>query len=475
MLENKLINKFLSFSIGSWLTLLIGFVTTPLLTRLIPPDVYGQFSMFNLITSVVMVIFIFGLDQSFVRFFYEKAEYDRPRLLYICLAPPLVVSGVASSFVLLFWRGISRILFNEESFFSILLIVICAIVMYLNRYSLLVVRMQQKGKMYSLLTVIQKLTYIIFVLCMLKFKVIGFYALITATTISFIVTLIIGIAIEKGIWFPKSKRGKVTYREFRQVFQYGSPLVITFLVTWLFQSSDRIAIKIWGGYSDLGIYTSAFTIVSLLNVVQTSFTTFWTPIAFEKFEEHRNERKFFENMTLLVSFVMFLIGVVIIIAKDIFVLLLGDSYREAAFIMPFLVFMPIMHTISETTVIGINFRKKSHYHFIISILTCLLNIVGNAVLVPWIGAKGAAISTGVSYVVFLYLRTILSKRLYNMDYSMRRITISTLMIILLAVYSTFNSFNLIYLLLGLLNLAVIVGLYFKRLKILYDTSRDKDF
>ena len=45
--------------------------------------------------------------------------------------------------------------------------------------------------------------------------------------------------------------------------------------------------------------------------------------------------------------------------KDLLVLLLGEDYRGASVMIPFLCLSPIMLTISDTTVIGITFSKKA--------------------------------------------------------------------------------------------------------------------
>ena len=123
--------------------------------------------------------------------------------------------------------------------------------------------------------------------------------------------------------------------------------------------------------------------------------------------------------------------------------------------MPFLVFSPIMYTVSETTVLGINFLKKPNLHIYIAIVSCLTNIIGNIILVPIIGAKGAAISTGISYIVFFSMRTWLSTGLYKVNYGLKNFYISTISVSILAIYMSFNKINTIGILLGVAVLIVI--------------------
>ena len=182
-------------------------------------------------------------------------------------------------------------------------------------------------------------------------------------------------------------------------------------ITWIFRSIDRVSIKELAGYGEVGIYNGAMTIVALLNAVQGTFTTFWTPVAFETYSLEPNNKEFFTKINKIVTVAMLFIAIGLIATKDILVLLLGLKYREAVFIFPYIVFMPIMYTISETTVIGINFKKKPKCHIYIAVISAAFNLVGNLLLVPKLGAKGAAISTGLSYIIFFIARTYFSKNI----------------------------------------------------------------
>ncbi len=59
------------------------------------------------------------------------------------------------------------------------------------------------------------------------------------------------------------------------------------------------------------------------------------------------------------------------------------------------------YTISETTVCGIVSMKKSKIQIVVAAGACITNIIMNTFLVPRYGCQGAAISTGISYIVFL--------------------------------------------------------------------------
>lgn len=90
-MKNRLLKSFLEFSIGNIATLILGLVSSPIITRLILPDEFGKFSMFTTVTSLIQIILLLGFDQSYVRFYYEEDEENRALLLFRCIKLPILV------------------------------------------------------------------------------------------------------------------------------------------------------------------------------------------------------------------------------------------------------------------------------------------------------------------------------------------------------------------------------------------------
>ncbi len=459
--NNMLLKKFLSFSIGNWIVLVIGIISTPIITRIMDPTEYGKFNMLNMYSNILMLIITCGLDQAYVRFFYEEEEDNRNRLLFESIKIPIILSIVFTIVLLIFKVPISKYIIEEYNLNFIILLIMNILALSINRFSLLTVRMKQRGKFYSLLQVAQKASYLMSVGLFFFIYSSSFMTLACATLVSNIVTVSIAVYSERDIWKFKGVRGKKIKNTQREILKYGVPLVFNSLVIWLFQSADRMAINKYGSLADVGIYSSAMNIIAILNVIQTSFSNFWVPVAYEKYEKNKEDGKFFSNINETVSLLMFLVGIFVILFKDVIVMLLGEQYRIATYIMPFLIFMPVLYTMSEVSVVGINFKKKPKYHIIIGIIACVINIIGNYILVPRIGSKGAAISTGFAYIVFYYARTLISSRLYKVDYNLGRTTIVILAMIILATYSSFNSFSIITVILGI-SIALLIGFLYRK-------------
>ncbi|NQD67785.1 oligosaccharide flippase family protein [Bacillus haikouensis] len=460
-MNDNLFNKFLKFSYGSWVGLLLGLVTTMIVTRIISPSDLGKASMFDVFIQVGMILTIFGTDQAFVRFFYEEHKDHRGTLLFNTLRIPILTTLVLISIIFYFYRPITVFLFEAESLPMAFVLAAGILVQILLRFGQLVIRMQQKGNLYSLLQIFQKIFNLFFIGSLLYLMGAGFEVLIFSKLFTLIVLVVIAIYFGKNYWNISYCNRKGAMHSQKDILKYGAPFVLTIFISWLFEAFDKIALRNWSTFEELGLYSAAMRLVALVLVVRTTFSTFWTPIAYERFEERPDDKKFFWAISILVSYVMFFVAIVSIISKDLIVVLLGNNYSTAATIMPFLVFMPIFYTISETTVIGINFYKKINWHIFIAGISCVFNIMGNWLLVPSYGALGASIATAFSYVIFFTLRTHISLLYYKVNYPLVRIY---LMVVVVSVYA-FISINIESILgnvtIGFLSLFVLTSVFYK--------------
>lgn len=462
-MKESLLSKFLKFSYGSWVGLFLGLVTTMFTTRILPPDAFGKASMFDLFLQVTLILVVFGTDQAFIRFFYEEQPSKRGGLLYNCLKIPVITTIIIVSILFLLYDPITNYLFGEKDFIFGILLAIGIITQLLYRYGQLVIRMQQKGNLYSLLQILQRVFNLIFIIIFFHFLGSSFKVLVISSVITFVLLVLISIRLGKEYWrFSNLSIKNVKHKQL-EILRYGIPFVPTLFITWIFQSFDKVALRQWSDFNELGLYAAAMKLVAMVMILRTTFSTFWTPVSYEKFEKKPEDKSFFKYMTIIVSFSMFLVGIISIAAKDLIIAILGSDYMEAATIMPFLVFMPIMYTISETTVVGINFYKKTNWHIVISGISCTVNILGNWLLVPEHGAIGASISTAISFIIFFALRTWISKRYYSIKYPMIKIYLMIIVIFVYASYSIMIESILLNLVAGGLSTTILLLLFYKDL------------
>lgn len=409
--ENKrksLKSQLVNFGIGPIVGMGISMFTVPVTTRLLSPEEFGKSSLFTLFQSIFLIIGLLGLDQGYVRYYNDK-ETNRTELLQNALFFPLIFCLLLITICLLFLKPISMFLFGSVEIGLMIAFCIFIPVLVLNRFFLLQIRMDLRGKTYSLLNVVSQIITFTILLGLLVFYQKTFRAIIYSTIIaSYINTFIIFLFCNKS--FIKQKFNYSSKIQ-KDLLSFSLPLVPATLLSWVLNSFDKVGLRTWSDFSQLGLYSAAFKIVALLNIFQTIFCTTWTPIAY-KWNEDGVEKEKFEKVSTIVLAGMVILFSFVIVFRDVIMLFLGSEYRNTSKIFVFLLFVPVLYTVSETTCLGIDFSKKTIYTLWTTIITVILNLAGNFLLISKYGAEGAAITTCLSYVVWFWLRTLFSRKLW---------------------------------------------------------------
>lgn len=456
-----ILKHFFIIGAGTFFNLLLGVITTPIITRIVDPIEYGKLSIFTMYSNIALMVLCMGLDQALVRYYYNNEDVkSKSKLLLQCIIIPIIISIILSVFVII--TSYLELINYEFDTYIIILLCIYIIIQIIYRFSLAIVRLEYNSKLYSKLNILLKILYIgIAFPCLLYFKKNYLLILIIATIASAFICMFLSIIAQIKIWKIFSNKRVNNNITLNELIKYAYPFVFSMSITTLFQAIDKISLNYFRSYSEVGIYSSAMSLIHVFAIVQTTFNTLWTPIAVKHYTSDREDKKFYQQANQVITVIMFFIGLSLILVKDLFAILLGNKYREAAYILPFLIFNPIMYTISETTVGGLVFKKKSKSQVIVAIGSCITNFIGNLILVPKFGCQGAAISTGISYIVFFSLRTILANKYYYIDFKLKKIYLLTFVTILYAYYNTFVKFNIISIIGYIVCLLILFILYKK--------------
>lgn len=429
-----MLKKLLQFSIGSFAAAAVSFFTTPVVTYFVIPEYFGIATLFSTIATFLFPIINFGTDQAFMRFFYEKEGNERYALLWSCLFPCCCIFIFLCTVLLIFSHRVALYFFDKDIPYLVVLLCVDLFFRLIQRYSILTIRMQQKALLFSLLnfflSIINTATIIIYSLCFEK----SYLAIIYGGIISNLVLSVIAIFIERKFWFLKFK---ITGVDIKNVLFYAIPLVAAHFLSTLFDGIDKYCLKQFSTFYELGLYSVSFKVIAALRLIQSGFSMYWTPAAFEHYEKHKEDTSLYEAVFENLLFFLILAALLLIMFKDIIVLILSRQYSASAHIMPFLVFLPVMYTITEVSNLGIYFKKKMMYETYTFALLDLIAIALNYVFLRKFGAKGAAMVISIVYLCYFYIRTFFSIKLYLMKFKLAKASIYFLILWIVAFINTF--------------------------------------
>lgn len=421
----NLLKQIRDFAGGPLIGAVINMFTVPFMTRMVSPEEFGKSSLFTLAQTLFGFFIFLGLDQAFVR--YYNTGIEKKKLLFNSIILPVCLCFLVIIGIIFFKETLSFWLFGQYEPLIILGLCLLLPLLIIHGFSFQLIRMELRGKLYSLLSIIFQLTNFVCLVFLLLFVERSFRSIVLALIISNFINTVLVVFFTRDVWalhtlyFDKEL--------LKDLLHFGLPLVPAVVLSWVLNSFDKIGLKSWSSFEQLGLYTAAFKVVSLLGIVQSIFTSVWIPVAY-KWYENRVENTKFDKVSTVVLAVMAACFALIVVCRDIIMLFLGTEYRSASLIFIYLLFVPVMYTISETTVLGIGFSKKTKFSLYVSIICVIINLIGNYFLIPEFGARGAAIATCISYLVFFWMRTLFSRKLWY-KFKINKYIINILLLFLL--------------------------------------------
>ncbi|HIF9091541.1 TPA: oligosaccharide flippase family protein [Photobacterium damselae] len=398
--------KIILFSIGPIIGSLLGFITVPLLAWFFSPDDIGKISIINTIIGFFIIIFSLGGDQVYIREYHEST--NKNKLFKESVLPSLILFLFVLIIVFVFDFDFVSFFISDKDL--TLWVIFCVFFQVINRYFSLILRMSDSGGMFSITQVLQKFTFVIAVLFSVIFvKEPSFNYILSALFLSSLVSMLFSILVSK---INNLFRQDIDFSNIKNNLKYGLPFVPAGIAYWGLTGIDKLVLNEFSKTSELALYSISLSFSSAAIIFQSIFSILWAPTVYR----WKSENKGLEQIpivlnlaTITIVLILSFIGVFSWIASYF----VPATYSNLKFIISACMIPPLFYTLSEITVIGIGITKKSNFNIVISILSFLLNLFLTYLLVPIYGAAGAAVSTALSYLLFFFLRTIISSLVWK--------------------------------------------------------------
>lgn len=394
--------KIAAFALGPIAGAALGFITLPIITWFFSQEDIGRLAMLNVVISFSILLFSLGLDQAYVREFHGAK--NKPALFKIAILPGLLLLITALLLLVSSNNVISRWLFEVDSLLLSFLVAVAILSAFLSRFLSLILRMNERGLAYSMSQFLPKLLLISIVGGYVTFSVTKSITnlLLANLSASLFVCIIFSWNTRKE-WLLGVKE-KVDYADLKRLLKFGMPLILGGLAFWGLTATDKILLKELSDFEQLGLYSVAVSFAAAAAIFQNVFSTIWAPTVYKWAAAGENLDKVHSvnRYVLLVVIVLFCIAGLF---SWVVTLILPDNYDSVQWILLPCLGFPLLYTLSETTVIGIGITRRSGFAMLAAALAFLVNLSGNWWLIPIWGAAGAAVSTCVSFWLFLILRT----------------------------------------------------------------------
>ena len=414
--KQKFLKNMVGFSMVTWISFVLGFIASPISTRLFPTEELGRLSLFSSYAGLLSSICYLGLDQAFVRFFLETPGRSTRRSLFtFCTAVPLGFAVLSTLVLSFFWPSVSQEIVGQPDVTVFICFAVYSFCLVVFRFLSLCYRMEQNAMLYTVQGVVFALLTKIAYLSVGFARPTGRAALIMLTVLTGLFTLAFILLQRRR--FDVHFMQQMDREAVRALGAFALPIVPMSLLSWLNSYTSPLVLKHLLGYSATGIYTSALGLASTISIIETGFNAYWAPYVLENYRSDDSRR--FYTVHRLMACMLTLFGLGITILQAPVFLLLGKAYRSSVVFFPFLFLSPICYCLGETTSMGIDISKKTWWKTAIYLFSAILNIVLCFVFIPPMGMSGAALASALTAVLTLILRTAVGEHYYKVLESSR--------------------------------------------------------
>lgn len=397
---------YLRYTVGNVLVMLAGFVSFPIMTRLLSNTEYGVFGYVDTWLLILAGVFKLGGQHAIIRFYPHRGGHNAlgrfganfVLLPFVCSIGfwLLAVAGYGVwSWVhpldrpIIGWLALAVLLPN-------IWISFVTAVLTAEERSDLSVRLSVGTRWMDAVLILS-------VIYFLERNALGVY---TARLVSAIV-----VTVCLSIWLTRRVPLRWRDRDFSQWFagvRYGVPMMANEFSAILLSFVDRLMLRhMLGAFAPVGVYTIGYGLALNINtLLQNALFTAFTQVSVRQFETEGPEAVVRTKRTLLHVLVYVVVAMcvgLITVGGDALLLLAGPDKSESA---PVFVLIGINYALDGLFGIcftGLLLYKRSGAVLAQTLAATVLNVLLNLVWIPAYGVMGAVYATFGSFILLTVL------------------------------------------------------------------------
>lgn len=406
----KLATNTLIFAIGTFSSKVLSFLLMPFVTRMLKTGDYGSADLIQQTANVLIPIVFLQINSAALRFALDK-EVNKADVFTVGIRTTLKGFAV----FLLFAYPMSKITINDFKFGEyIVLIYAFVLISGTRQLCQQFVRGCGHVKTFAIDGIIATATTLLFNLLFLgvfKWGITGYVVAIIASD----ACSIIFFFVTQKLWRFVKVKG-VNRDTKRSMLKYSVPLMPTIILWWIINVSDRYMVTYFIGSSENGLYTAASKIPNFVIMFSSIFIDAWQLSAVDEYN-NEDTANFFTKVFRVYSGGIFAIASALILFCQLFTkILVAKSYYDSWQFVPVLVIATSMSCLVNFLASVYMAEKKSLMAMATALSGAVANIILNLILIPRMGAIGAAVATVISFIVVFVTRGLNTRRYIKINF-----------------------------------------------------------
>jgi O-antigen/teichoic acid export membrane protein len=405
------------YGLGGLVSRILAVLLLPLYTSYLAPGSYGRVEILTSASAVAVIVLRMGVSTAFFRFYFDHKDAAR-RLVVVRTSFWFTMTMATAGLVLsvVFAAPVSHVLQlgDHPSLVRAAAIGFWAQMNYEQLTSLF--RVEERSVSFALASVANVLITVgATVVLVVPFHE-GALGLLVG---NFVGTLCVWSAL---VAYRREQLGLQFDRHlFRGMQKFGLPLVPSALALWAINFVDRLFVAAYKDAAEVGVYSAAVKIASVITFAMFAFRTAWPAFAYS-IEDDRDARRTYSfvltYLLVVASWIALALGA---LAPWLTAAMTSPRYQRAEEGIALLAFAGAVYAGYTVLAIGSGRARRTQLNWVVTGVGAAVNVGINFWLIPKYGMVGAAISTAASYVVLFLGMALYAQHVYPVAYQWRRV------------------------------------------------------
>ena len=373
-----------SFAVGTGMQAALGFLSIPLLVRLLGQEELGRWSVLEALFQIGAQVALLGFNQTLIKFITADGMAPWPSLIKVArtLVPVMLIIAMAAGIAGQCWLGLSL---ASAAGLGALLVLECWIVLGLSAS-----RAASMPLVFSTALIVRG-GAILAALATAVFLIPA--SLSQATQVIWVwigVYLLVGTVLAVAL----SRRGASGLAPDRKILvdglKYGAPLLVALLLAQLLQYADRFLVAGQMGYGEAGRYFIHAKVANTLAMAALPVQLWWPVARFQHLKDADGGSAFFARASVVgIAFFSVVLLVVAVLGPLVFRWFAPTAQLDVWLLLLLLAAIYIQASTVFFNV-GLLEQGATHLNAVVWGFTALVQLSLQWVLVPYFGVLGAA-------------------------------------------------------------------------------------
>ncbi len=398
--EASVATHYLRYSTANVLVMLAGFISFPIMTRLLDNTQYGILGYFDTWVMMIVAVTKLGAQHAIIRFYPFGGSPERmEKFSTNFFLLPLLASLSLWAIAILAFGGVSW--FGEISFSPVLWCAVLAIpLMVFASLVEMILRASERSGLLMVAKVSWRWLELV--------SMLGAVVLLEKTALAAYGGKVLAAALVAMFYVRwvrinlRFSRAAMDRGEFATVLRYGMPLVISEIAAVALVSIDRIMIKqILGDFASVGVYTIGYSLAMQVSVfMHATLIDSFVPVANRVHDTEGPERLRELKSRILLPMTYASIGISVAlwsVGSDALQAISGADKAGSGPVFAWIGTMYALSPLLDISGFGLLLKKRSMTILVLTLCAAALNIVLNLFTIPAYGLMGAVYATAIAY------------------------------------------------------------------------------